>query len=790
MKLRWIITVGVALAFAVCLFLLLHPRDGAQEAVAGTRRVLREQGFKTDLADFDFSTSDALRQRMSALTNADFIWAAWPGMDYSRRALLQEELPNLMSPVGSDSAIVAWKLEKLESHSGEDVWPVLRESLEASRAELDTVCEAALAGPIQFNLDASRGSGMLLPNLAALRQLTQTLGKRAVLELHDGHREAAWTNLLGAARLATAYDPEPAEVSQFVRFACATIAGQATWESLQADGWPDDRLAQLQREWETTDFFKGLPETVAFSRASMVANCQQERLQPVNGPSMMLKEMIQSPRYAWRELTDYWQRVQYRHFGTYEDERSLLLHYRDRELEIRRAVQSPTWAAMRQLPGVTNQVFFQSKHSSRLRGLMNMKQLSLSHLMYSSPGQGQSMLGRAADAEARRRVICAAIAIERYRGRHDSYPKALDELVPEFLQSPAIDFMDGQPLRYRRTEDGHFVLYSVGLDCVDDGGVMSRSEERWSPVARAGVLQKSDLVWPRPATAADVETWRAEQEALRLEAMKARQREDMRAREEESEEEWRQSPLRQARVKDILATKWSPEAEKMTCEGKPLSEAIHNRNVAGTERLSLAELLTPRQIITGHEPEDFTFEFPVSYDAITNLGFLLLLDADLDPGSMFASDSGAQMQERVRATNGNCRLIWHSSFDPPGEHALQVQISGTESSGAEFWLKGPAISVVSSNLCQFSLASAYFEPESGATLQARVPEPNCRFTVELSTPNGTHLKTFTGETSTGVIKVHWDLLDDHGNRCTNEAFGSVFHITLPDSGRSQTLNGP
>jgi hypothetical protein len=41
-----------------------------------------------------------------------------------------------------------------------------------------------------------------------------------------------------------------------------------------------------------------------------------------------------------------------------------------------------------------------------------------------------------------------------------------------------------------------------------------------------------------------------------------------------------------------------------------------------------------------------------------------------------------------------------------------------------------------------------------------------------------------------VIRVHWDLFDDHGNRCTNEAIDSVFRVTLPGSGRSQTLKGP
>jgi hypothetical protein len=33
------------------------------------------------------------------------------------------------------------------------------------------------------------------------------------------------------------------------------------------------------------------------------------------------------------------------------------------------------------------------------------------------------------------------------------------------------DIINGQPLHYRRTADGQFVLYSVGWNETDDGGV-------------------------------------------------------------------------------------------------------------------------------------------------------------------------------------------------------------------------------------------------------------------------------------------------------------------------------
>ena len=80
--------------------------------------------------------------------------------------------------------------------------------------------------------------------------------------------------------------------------------------------------------------------------------------------------------------------------------------------------------------------------------------------------------------------------------------------------------------------------------------------------------------------------------------------------------------------------------------------------------------------------------------------------------------------------------------------------------------------------------------DKGATLYAKLPEPNGIFTIELKSPTGKHIKTITGTTSNGVINVDWDLKDDQGNKYTGNSLNAVFNVTLPDSGHSQTLKGP
>ena len=71
-----------------------------------------------------------------------------------------------------------------------------------------------------------------------------------------------------------------------------------------------------------------------------------------------------------------------------------------------------------------------------------------------------------------------ACALERYRLAHNSYPETLDALVPQFLAQIPPDIIGGQPLHYRRTNEGKFLLYSIGWNEKDDGGKPG-SDDDW-----------------------------------------------------------------------------------------------------------------------------------------------------------------------------------------------------------------------------------------------------------------------------------------------------------------------
>jgi hypothetical protein len=95
-----------------------------------------------------------------------------------------------------------------------------------------------------------------------------------------------------------------------------------------------------------------------------------------------------------------------------------------------------------------------------------MNRLSLARLIVPA-------FGRIAEADLRTKAILltavAGLAAERFRLANGRWPRDLAELTPAYLDAVPLDPFDGQPLRFKKS-DGTLVIYSVGIDAVDDGG--------------------------------------------------------------------------------------------------------------------------------------------------------------------------------------------------------------------------------------------------------------------------------------------------------------------------------
>jgi hypothetical protein len=107
-----------------------------------------------------------------------------------------------------------------------------------------------------------------------------------------------------------------------------------------------------------------------------------------------------------------------------------------------------------------------------------------------------------------RDATLVAIALERYRRDAGRWPASLDELTPQYLAQVPPDRYDGQPIKYRLV-DGDPLLYSVGVNRVDDGGrlpaergpreklsVRNSRARDWQPAGEPGLPDGDWILWP------------------------------------------------------------------------------------------------------------------------------------------------------------------------------------------------------------------------------------------------------------------------------------------------------
>jgi hypothetical protein len=101
---------------------------------------------------------------------------------------------------------------------------------------------------------------------------------------------------------------------------------------------------------------------------------------------------------------------------------------------------------------------------------------------------------RFAHAETLRRQTRTACALERFRANCGTYPRVLNQLLPEFLSILPHEVYSDAEMKYRLEPDGNYLLYSVGFDHKDDGGISVRR----GTTGPASWREQPDWVWRLP----------------------------------------------------------------------------------------------------------------------------------------------------------------------------------------------------------------------------------------------------------------------------------------------------
>ena len=351
---------------------------------------------------------------------------------------------------------------------------------------------AAAARPqARFWINYDAGFAAILPHLAKLKGASQYLALHADAALKAGDRATALEDMNLLFRLMESVRSEPIVISHLVRIAVLQIALQPVWEGLADRQWTEADLNVIASKLSELDFLADYHLSMRSERAAdiwLMDYFHKRGISGLNEMNDIMGQLGMSQEHA--ELKQLLKKATFPLIpGGWFDQNKLtfcLIHekYMLPLVDKGRRVVPPAIVGQSES--------FIEQQGWRPYDMFSKLMLHdlLSRLL---PGGLSRVAEKCALGQACADLARVACALERYRLANEQFPETLDALAPKFIETLPHDLINGQPLKYRRTDDGQFVLYSVGWNETDDGGTVGLTKSG-SPDWHQG-----DWVWRYPA---------------------------------------------------------------------------------------------------------------------------------------------------------------------------------------------------------------------------------------------------------------------------------------------------
>ncbi len=351
---------------------------------------------------------------------------------------------------------------KLDLESRAKAAPSVLEGLktnDAAFAELRAASQRPFSRyPVKY--DVEDPSAILLPHLTIVRQACRRLGLKASAELAAGQSQDALEDVKLALSVADSLKVEAFIISYLVRVASLQSAIQPVWEGLAEHAWSDAQLRELEARFQQSDFVSDAGRSLESERACGVTTIELVRKKGLgyleglgNDTSPPVPDNRGFANFIGLFVPRGWYYLEeYNHCRLFD---TLL----GSGLDATKKRISPGQLA-------AGQHKFDLEFDNGLAKIIHHRILAAILL----PAM-EKFVGKAAQAQTIADHAALACALERYRLTNGQFPDTLDALSPRFISPMPQDVITGEPYKYRRTADGQFVLYSVGWNEKDDGGI-------------------------------------------------------------------------------------------------------------------------------------------------------------------------------------------------------------------------------------------------------------------------------------------------------------------------------
>lgn len=491
-----------ALVSLVLVFVgLLLVRWRGQISLASYKRELLAKGERLD---FRKLTASPVAETNNAVPEISRLAALLPAYDNSPT----NRLPPCMKIIAPGKALIGHRETYWINRDNSDntnTWETTGRALAGGQQTLSNISKLLKQPVLQQQIDYSRGINFQLPHLAQERALRRWFAVSAQWELHAGKPDAAFENLMALCALPRMMENDRFLISEGRRCQIATQTLGVTWEAVQSGSLNEEQLLRLQAAWERSTFLTNFTVALEMERALQETNYRWIIATNDAEIDVALASAAFHVNPDWMNLLPHQVAKSIQIWGFPKLWRFALASFDERQglvglqgyLSAARTV-----AETKSLASVTNELI-QLEETYSL-GCCHYTAFPVSDWCLSGV---RSQLTRTLLAETQRSLVICAIALKRYQLRHQEMPSSLQALVPEFLSTLPIDYMDGAAMKYRKKPDGSFTLYSVGADSHDDGGD-ARSLSNPDQRSFSDIWGGRDAVWPAPASDKDLEEHR------------------------------------------------------------------------------------------------------------------------------------------------------------------------------------------------------------------------------------------------------------------------------------------
>ena len=341
--------------------------------------------------------------------------------------------------------------------------------------EVKELVEASAKYPLsRFAIHYEDNFSCLLPHLARFKGLAMLLQLRAVAHLENGQPEAAFEETKLSFRLSDSIQSETFLFSHLVRLAMENVILQTVKEGLARHAWTDAQLAHFQNYLGGINFLAEYDRSMRGERAFAI-ECLELARKGMSPYSIFDNSDVDN--FSWAKSPPF--------HGVPSG------WFFQNELAVCRFHEQFTFPA---IDSKAQRAFpqFVDGIDERAKKMRITPYNIVAKLLLPAVSRTAIQSARAQTSVNFTRVACA---LERLRLATGQFPETLAALAPRFIDKLPHDIMNGEPLIYRRTDDGQYLLYSIGWNQKNDGGETAFKKGMPPSVD----MQQGDWVWRIPA---------------------------------------------------------------------------------------------------------------------------------------------------------------------------------------------------------------------------------------------------------------------------------------------------